>query len=523
MPPNDPRALRAALERLASDPALRAGMGVAARRSVERDFELGRCTRRLLDCPDAMPDHARTPVRPSVAYVLQAFPRLSETYINSEIHRLEQAGLHLRLYATARAAGDRPAPAGRGPDARGAVYLPAVTSVSGVSLTVASARPETVPRPTCAPAGAGREELGEGLTLEPEAVRALAVTLRPQKTVKGKLVEKSQKDLLREARDVRHLHAHYAHGSTTVAWFASMITGLPFSFTAHAKDVYSEALNPAGLLRRKLLAARFAVTCTGANMQHLRSIAPEACVHLVYHGLNDDLRRLVEGNADRPVRNGTLRLLGVGRLVEKKGFDTFVEACAALRDRASRSRRRSPVRRPTRAACPPAHRGTRLEDAVRLVGPMSQELLREYMRAPLCLPCRDRQRPGRIPNVPSRRWRAGRRRDHGNFGDPGAGLRWRRRADRAPADARALADSMQRLHDDRARCATGAAARATVRERSTATASRGALRPVRGRDPPVSVAAMWALGRGRSTATEHPRRDRQSPTRRAKGASPSWG
>ena len=50
VPPGDPRALRAALERLASDPALRVGMGVAARTRVERDFELGRCTRRLLDC-----------------------------------------------------------------------------------------------------------------------------------------------------------------------------------------------------------------------------------------------------------------------------------------------------------------------------------------------------------------------------------------------------------------------------------------------------------------------------------------
>jgi glycosyltransferase involved in cell wall biosynthesis len=50
VPPGDPRALRAALERLASDPALRSGMGVAGRRRVERDFELERCTRRLLDC-----------------------------------------------------------------------------------------------------------------------------------------------------------------------------------------------------------------------------------------------------------------------------------------------------------------------------------------------------------------------------------------------------------------------------------------------------------------------------------------
>ena len=39
------------------------------------------------------------------------------------------------------------------------------------------------------------------------------------------------------APDVRHLHAHFAHGCTTVAWLASMVTGLPFSFTGHAKDI----------------------------------------------------------------------------------------------------------------------------------------------------------------------------------------------------------------------------------------------------------------------------------------------
>jgi glycosyltransferase involved in cell wall biosynthesis len=145
------------------------------------------------------------------------------------------------------------------------------------------------------------------------------------------------------------------------------------------------------------------VTCTGANVQHLRSIAPEARVHLVYHGLNDDLRRLVESNGDRPVRNGTLRLLGVGRLVEKKGFDTFVEACAALRDRSVRFE--AAIAGPDGPHGPVVRRRIAklgLEDAVRLVGPMSQEeLLREYMAADaLCLPCRvvGSDRDG-IPNV----------------------------------------------------------------------------------------------------------------------------
>ena len=76
------------------------------------------------------------------------------------------------------------------------------------------------------------------------------------------------------APDVRHLHAHFAHGTTTIAWHAARIAGLPFSFTGHARDIYAEQLNPKGWLRRKLLAARFVVTCTAANVRHLEAIAP---------------------------------------------------------------------------------------------------------------------------------------------------------------------------------------------------------------------------------------------------------
>ena len=106
----------------------------------------------------------------------------------------------------------------------------------------------------------------------------------------------------------------------TVTWLASMLTKLPFSFTGHAKDIYRESLNPAGLLGRKMRAASFVVTCTGANQEHLRRVEPTADVHLVYHGLNADFARLVQDERTAPPQNGTLRVLGVGRLVAKKGY-----------------------------------------------------------------------------------------------------------------------------------------------------------------------------------------------------------
>ena len=187
-------------------------------------------------------------------------------------------------------------------------------------------------------------------------------------------------DRLLDAPDVRHLHAHFAHGTTTITWLAAQMVGLPFSFTGHARDIDAPELNPKGHLRRKLLAARFAVTCTAANRRHLRAIAPEATIHLVYHGLNADFARLVEDLPERPSGNGRLRVLGVGRLVAKKGFDNLVDACGVLRRRGvpfearivgQDDKQGDEVRRRVAALG--------LEDVVRLPGPMGQdELLREY-------------------------------------------------------------------------------------------------------------------------------------------------
>jgi glycosyltransferase involved in cell wall biosynthesis len=216
-------------------------------------------------------------------------------------------------------------------------------------------------------------------------------------------------DRVLRAGDVRHLHAHFCHGATTVTWLASLMTGLPFSFTAHAKDIYCESLNPKGLLRRKMRAARFVVTCTDANREHLLKVEPRAKVHCVYHGLNAEFTELLvdaDGSA-RPstsIGGGRLRALGVGRLVEKKGFDVLVEACGILRRRevpfeavivGEHGEHEAEIRRRIDALG--------LGDSVRLAGPMEQtRLLEEYRSAGVfCLPCRVLENGDRdgIPNV----------------------------------------------------------------------------------------------------------------------------
>jgi glycosyltransferase involved in cell wall biosynthesis len=411
----------------------------------------------------------------SVAYLLKGYPRLSEIFIASEIERLERAGLPIRLYVI------------KPPDERSwhpvvdrirarPSYLPAVDSVSGISLARwlrANLRPFL---PSLAAIARRRPA---GLARAAAAALAQAVRAResrwswPRKVyVKELLQGVALAERLLAAPDVRHLHAHFAHGCTTVAWLASLITGIPFSFTGHAKDIYAEGLNPAGLLRRKLLAARFAVTCTDANRRHLERLAPGADVHRVYHGLNADFSRLVDTEAAPPRANGRMRLLGVGRLVEKKGFDVFVDACALLADRGiafeaaivgEEGDHAAVVRRRI------ADRG--LADRIVLGGPKTQaELLDEYLRADaLCLPCRIVEGGDRdgIPNVLVEAMACGVPSVSTSIsGIPELIEDGRNGLLVAPDDPEALAAALTRIRDDRelaARVSRGA--RATVGER----------------------------------------------------------
>lgn len=126
------------------------------------------------------------------------------------------------------------------------------------------------------------------------------------------------------------LYAHFMHTPSSVARYAAVMRRLPWAFSAHAKDIWT---SPEWEKREKLTTATygatFGATCTRFGAEHLREMAdtPDR-VHLIYHGL--DLSRFPAPPKRAPTPKGTIRLLSVGRLVEKKGFDNLIDALALL-------------------------------------------------------------------------------------------------------------------------------------------------------------------------------------------------
>ena len=283
------------------------------------------------------PESALPAASAKVAYVMNGFPRLSETFIAHEIHQLERLGLGLRLFSVKREHEPIVHPvvaAIRAP----LTYLPKASSLSGTSLggwlmgnvpTFWRAHAQVALRHPLRWAGA----LGAALTL---AWRHRGPDHRGQTRLRKVFVKEFLQagqiaaDVLR-AGDVGHLHGHFCHGVTTITWLASRMSGIPYSFTAHAKDIYQAELNPGRLLERKLDGARFVATCTCANAEVLRARHPRPCeVHTIYHGLDTDFF----APARQPVApEAPPLILSVGRFVEKKGFEHLIEACALLRDK----------------------------------------------------------------------------------------------------------------------------------------------------------------------------------------------
>jgi glycosyltransferase involved in cell wall biosynthesis len=204
--------------------------------------------------------------------------------------------------------------------------------------------------------------------------------------------------VLPEIRRLRvdQLHAHWAVGSATIAMVVSRFLDIPFTFTAHAYDIWRDQL----LLPEKLHAARLVVTCTDYNRRHLETTyaVPADRFRVVYHGVDlDRFHRVESRRSARPV------ILSVGRLVEQKGFDRLLRACAEVVRAGQDFRCEIVGDGPLRGALEKLASELDLADRVHFTGKLFQEdLIRHYADADvfalLCMPASDDDRDG-IPNT----------------------------------------------------------------------------------------------------------------------------
>jgi glycosyltransferase involved in cell wall biosynthesis len=121
-----------------------------------------------------------------------------------------------------------------------------------------------------------------------------------------------------------HLHVHFAHIPTDIAMYASSLSNIPYSVTAHANDIYERGW----LLKEKVQRSAFFATISEFNKRYLAT-----------QGVDLDKIKIIRCGVDPAqfsrreefVSNSTPKIGVIGRLVGKKGIDTLINAVALLK------------------------------------------------------------------------------------------------------------------------------------------------------------------------------------------------
>lgn len=235
-----------------------------------------------------------------VAYVVKRYPRYSETFIVNEVLAHESAGMQLDIFAL------RPPIDTHFQDTIARVrapvsYVPSEDLKAATFWSLLEQTSMTLPG-LCAKLPYARHADSRDVYQAMWVARAA------------------------RERGITHLHAHFGTSATEVARLAAYFAGISYSFTAHAKDIFHESVVAADL-QRKLRDAAAVITVSDYNVAYLQNHYNHvtARIERVYNGLDLDTFPFKSPREREPV------IISVGRLVEKKGFNDLVDACAILK------------------------------------------------------------------------------------------------------------------------------------------------------------------------------------------------
>jgi colanic acid/amylovoran biosynthesis glycosyltransferase len=245
---------------------------------------------------------------PRIAYVLLWFPKPSETFIFREVANLWKMGLQLKVFSLyGRLSRDL------SPEMR-----LAAPGVENLGLPYLSRTWKDVLY------WWGRKP---GVTWHLFKTARFRSWLNPEREGESLWGALCGAHLARRFQEekITHIHAPWACGPATAAWVASHLTGIPFSFTGRAHDVFT----PDSLLPEKIRDAVFVRCESRSVMHHLAQLTggDTSKFRLTYNGVPLTAQDLAPVRMQPPYR-----LLALGRLVETKGFDVLIQACRILKD-----------------------------------------------------------------------------------------------------------------------------------------------------------------------------------------------
>jgi colanic acid/amylovoran biosynthesis glycosyltransferase len=258
------------------------------------------------------PAHSGGPSDPglTVAYVMSRFPKLSETFVLTEMLAMERLGMRVEVFPLLNAA-ERVRHREAKAIAARAHYMPFLSpGILAAQMSFLARKPWSYLRVWI--------ETGHALRGRPMLLLRTLGFL-PKAVAFAREMEK---------QGVDHIHAHFATHPATAALVAHWLLDIPFSFTAHAHDLYLDQT----MLREKIKEAAFVATISEFNkdfIAHRCGSDLRDKVHVVHCGADTSLfqPRLKFG------RCGRFTIICVGTLEEKKGQRYLVEACRILKKR----------------------------------------------------------------------------------------------------------------------------------------------------------------------------------------------
>ena len=246
-----------------------------------------------------------------IAYIMSRFPHLPETFILREMITLEELGWDVRLYPLMLQS-QEVVHVEALPWIKRAQHLPWMSW----DILMANIK-QSIRTPKRYLSTLGKIVL-ENVGSPKFLIRAMAIF--PKVVLMGESMK---------AEGIQHIHAHYATHPALAAWIIHRLTGIPFSVTVHAHDIFVER----AMLTAKLNAAAFIVSISSYNKRYLTRIVGktiEEKIQVVHCGIEPSGYGL---QMPRTKPEESFRIVSTGSLQPYKGQRYLLEACRLLLDR----------------------------------------------------------------------------------------------------------------------------------------------------------------------------------------------